>query len=235
MESLQPHDYIARIRRKLQQVGPMHTLHLLLVRTLNRLALFKILRGILLLKVDPAFLDCPAGYTPGFLDEKQLRHFARDPQNELDDGFLNEALAKGDRCYAILDGENLAAYGWYSRQPTRINPPDMLLDFDPDYVYMYKGLTNPLYRGQRLHAIGMNRALQCYMEEGVRGIISYVESTNFDSLKSCFRLGYQAFGSIYLLRLCGRSLRLYSPACRHYRFALREEAPMGGEVGASKA
>lgn len=223
MESLQQHDYIARAWRKLQQLGPAHSLHLLLVKAINKLALFKILRGILLLKVDPAFLDYPAGYTPGFLDEKQLRHFARDLQNELDDGFLAEALAKGDRCYAILDGENLAAYGWYSRLPTRINPPDMLLDFDPDYVYMYKGLTNPRYRGQRLHAIGMNRALQCYMEEGVKGIISYVESTNADSLKSCFRLGYQAFGSIYLLRLFGYSLRLYSPACRRYRFALRDD------------
>ncbi|GAB3379559.1 protein kinase family protein [Azotobacter armeniacus] len=235
MGNLQQHDHIARLRRKLQQTSVAQTLHLLLVRALNQLILFKILRGVRLLKVDPAFLVCPASYTPGFLDEQQLRHFARDPENALDDSFLNEAMVKGDRCYAILDGDNLAAYGWYSRLPTRIDPPDMLLDFDPAYVYMYKGLTKPGYRGQRLHAIGMNRALQCYLEEGARGIVSYVESTNFDSLKSCFRLGYQAFGSICLLRLFGHNLPLCSPGCRRYRFALREAAVRSDGWGARKA
>ena len=28
--------------------------------------------------------------------------------------FLDEALAKGDKCYAILDGSVVAAYGWYA-------------------------------------------------------------------------------------------------------------------------
>ncbi|MFC0711456.1 GNAT family N-acetyltransferase [Azorhizophilus paspali] len=234
MESLQRHDHVARTWRRMQQLGPAHSLHLLLVKTINCLALFKILRGILLLEVDPAFLDCPAGYTPGFLDEKRLRHFVGDPRSGLDDAFLDEALAKGDRCYAILDGETLAAYGWYSRLPTRIDPPDLLLGFDPEYVYMYKGLTDPRYRGRRLHAIGMNRALQCYREEGAKGIVSYVESTNGDSLKSCFRLGYRAFGSIYLLRLFGYDLRLCGPGCRRYRFALHDDEPMEG-MSARKA
>src|SRR5699024_6299583 len=123
--------------------------------------------------------------------ESRLWQLARDPENALDASFLNEALAKGDRCYAILDGERLAAYGWYSRQPTRIDPPELLLGFDAGYVYMYKGLTRHEYRGQRLHAIGMNRALQHYLEQGAKGLVSYVESTNVDSLKSCFRLGYR--------------------------------------------
>jgi len=235
MESLQQHDLIARLRRKLQQLGVARTLHLLLVRALNQLFLFKILRGIKLLEVDPAYLVCPDSYTPGFLDEQQLRRFARDPQNELDDSFINDAMAKGDRCYAILDGDTLAAYGWYSRLPTRIDPPDLLLDFDPDYVYMYKGLTNPAYRGQRLHAIGMNRALQCYLDEGARGLVSYVESTNFDSLKSCYRLGYKDFGSIYLARLLGLTLHLCSLGCRRYRFGLREAEARSDGWGARKA
>jgi hypothetical protein len=235
MERSDSRNVLDRLRRKLDKLGPARTFHLALVRLLNRMSLFKILRGVLLLRVDPNFLECPARLTPGFLDEEQLRRLARDPANELDASFLNEALAKGDRCYAILDGDRLAAYGWYSRQPTRIDPPELLLGFDADYVYMYKGLTRPEYRGQRLHAIGMNRALQHYLEHGARGIISYVESTNFDSLKSCYRLGYRHFGDIYLWRVFGQYLRLYSPACRRYGFNLSEAQPRSDGWGARKA
>ena len=209
-------NYITRLRRKLEQWGPAKTCHLLVLKVIGKLTLFKILRGMRLLKVDPAYLVCPAGYTPGFLSDAQLRQFASDAHNEMDASFLREALAKGDRCYAILDGDKLAAYGWYSRRPTRIDPPDLLLDFDPDYVYMYKGLTHPDYRGQR-------------------GIISYVESDNFDSLKSCARLGYQIFGAIYLLRVFDRYVRLYSPGCREHGFALREVALRADGWGARKA
>lgn len=229
-----PH-LLERVRRKLEKLGPRQTAHLMLVRALDRASMFKVLRGILLLKVDPAFLQCPPHLTPGFLDERQLWQLARDPANELDNSFLNEALAKGDRCYAIMDGDKLAAYGWYSRQPTRIDPPDLLLSFDSNLVYMYKGLTRPEYRGQRLHAIGMNRALQHYQTQGARGIISYVESTNVDSLKSCYRLGYQLFGSVYLWRVFGHYLRVYSPGCRSQGFSLSAGAPRSDGLGARKA
>jgi hypothetical protein len=235
MERPTSHHVIGRFRHKLEKLGPAKTLHLALVRLLNRISLFKVLRGILLLRVDPNFLDCATHLTPGFLDEEQLRRLARDPANELDASFLSEALAKGDRCYAILDGDKLAAYGWYSRRPTRIDPPALLLGFDSRLVYMYKGLTRPEYRGQRLHAVGMNRALQHYLEHGAKGIISYVESTNFDSLKSCYRLGYRHFGSIYLWRVFGHYLRVYSPGCRSHEFGLSGAQPRSDGWGARKA
>jgi L-amino acid N-acyltransferase YncA len=85
-------------------------------------------------------------------------------------------------------------------------------------VYMYKGFTDDNYRGQRLHAIGMTRALRYYLATGHRGIVSYVESTNFDSLKSCFRMGYEAFGTVYLLKLFGRWFSVSSPGCRRFGF-----------------
>ena len=235
MERPSPRHLLGRFRRKLEKLGPGQTAHLMLVRLLDRISLFKIMRGILLVKVDPAFLDCPPHLTPGFLDESRLWQLARDPENALDASFLNEALAKGDRCYAILEGEKLAAYGWYSRQPTRVDPPQLLLSFDANYVYMYKGLTKPDYRGQRLHAIGVNLALQQYQEQGKKGLISYVESTNVESLKSCFRLGYRLFGSIYLWRVFGHYLRLYSPGCRRYGFSLQDAEPRSDGWGARKA
>src|SRR5690606_21097986 len=98
MSSLLQHSYIARLRRKLEQRGVSQASHLLLVKCARKLTLFKVLRGMRLCDIDPDYLNCPACFAAGFLDEAQLRHYARDPHTELDSRFLCEALTKGDRC-----------------------------------------------------------------------------------------------------------------------------------------
>lgn len=106
-------------------------------------------------------------------------------------------MRNGDECYAICD---------------------LVLHFAEGYVYMYKGFTATRYRGQRLHAIGKTRALQHYVESGYRGMLSYVESTNFESIKSGARMGAQVFGSIYVLQLFGRNFTFSSPGCKAFDF-----------------
>lgn len=224
MENLRKQGHFALFKLKFKQQGWRQTSHLLMIKVIKLIGLFKLLRGMLLLKVNPSYLECPSDYTCQFLNKAQLRHYAQDPENQIEADFLNEALNKGDRCYAILDGDKLAAYSWYSHQQTRIDPADLLIDFNPRYVYMYKGLTKPEYRGKRLYVIGMNRALQWYQQRGSLGMICYVESTNFESLKACMRLGCQIFGTIYLLRFLGRYLLLATPSCRQFGFRLQEIA-----------
>jgi hypothetical protein len=136
----------------------------------------------------------------------------------MPESFLDGALAKGDACYGILDGANLAAYGWYATTPTAIDPPDLRLHFNPEYVYMYKGFTHTRYRGQRLHAVGMTKALGAYLARGYKGMVSYVEANNFASLKSVYRMGYTDFGRITLARLAGRYLARSSQGCAPYGF-----------------
>ena len=204
----------SEVRRK----GVSAALHDLSLKAVNAVVLFKILRGVFIERFDPAFLISPERYTPLFLPAETIRNFARDPENGMPEDFLAEALSKGDECFGFLDGERLAAYGWYSFTPTRIDPADLLLRFGGDYVYMYKGFTHPRYRGQRLHAIGMTMALREYLSKGRKGLVSYVESNNFDSLKSCHRMGYAEFGSVYVMKLLGRYFTYSSRGCRRFGF-----------------
>jgi len=192
-----------RIRSNLATLGLADTLYDLALRAANRVLLIKILKGMAVERVDAAFLICPEPYRATFLAGKRLREFSWDPGNELPGSFLDEALSKDDECYGLLAGEALAAYGWYSRRPTRIDPPDIVLHPGDRYVYMYKGFTHPGHRGRRLHAIGMTLALQHYLSKGYDGLVSYVESNNFSSLKSVSRMGYETFGAVYVLKLCG--------------------------------
>ncbi len=198
--------------------GLASALHDWTLKAVNAAAVLKILRGVWIERPDPAFLDCPAEYTRGFLPAEMVRKFARARENGLTPDFVEEALSKGDECYAICDGGALASYGWYSSKPTRIDPPELFLRFSPDYIYMYKGFTHPRYRGQRLHAIGMTLALNEYLSRGSKGLVSYIESNNFDSLKSSFRMGYEAFGSIFVLKSFGRCLSYSTPGCARFEF-----------------
>jgi len=205
----------------------MNTAHALLMKALNAVVFFKVLKGVTIEQPDAAYLAVPAAYDAGFLPDGALRGFAADPATEMSEAFVEATRAKGDECYAICDGTKLAAYGWYATTPTTAGSPELLLHFGDQYVYMYKGFTDPRYRGQRLHAIGMTRALQEYRRRGYRAMVSYVESTNFDSLKSCFRMGYKVFGSIILIRFLGRRFAFSSPGCKPFGFrAVYSKAPL---------
>jgi hypothetical protein len=204
---------VGRIRGSVATVGVGRTLHDVSLRAANRVLLLKILRGMTVERVDPRFLVCPEPYRPMFLDETRLRTFSRDPGNEMSESFLDEALDNGAECYGILAGEALAAYGWYSRKPTRIDPPEFVLHPGDRYVYMFKGFTHPEHRGRRLHAVGMTQALQHYLDRGFKGLVSYVESNNFSSLSSVHRMGYKIFGTIYVMRLFGVDLTHASAGC----------------------
>jgi len=210
------------LRLKLSRHGAAATAYEAAVKALAAVADFKILRGVFVDRPDQAFLECP--YQPMLLDEAALRRFAQDPANEMSQEFIDEATARGDQCYAICDGERLAAYGWYAFGATPIGLPGVLLYYSPGYVYMYKGFTHNDYRGKRLHAIGMTRALQHYLSQGYRGIVSYVESINFDSLKSCFRMGYSVFGTVYVVKAFGRYYGFSTPGCRKYAFRVERVA-----------
>jgi hypothetical protein len=206
--------------KKVRRYGVTNLLYEAAVDAANRIVPFKVLRGVYVEQPHPGFLDIPAPYAGAFFTAPELREFARDPQIEMSKEFLDHALGKGDECYGFTSKGTPAAYGWYASNATSAVAPELLLHFSSGYVYMYRGFTHDDHRGKRLHAIGMTRALQHYLSKGYKGVVSYVESTNFDSLKSCARMGYRVFGSIYVVKLFGRYLAFSSPGCARFAFRL---------------
>lgn len=187
-----------------------------------------ILKGVSLTNnsLDRTYVEEDAGYRWRFLDGDTLRRAVRrrGAALEMDEAFLDDALARGDRCYGALDGDTIAAYGWYSTIPTPITD-DMILHFDSAYAYMYKGYTLREYRGKRLHGIGMARAMDAYVREGRRGLVSVVDAANFASLRSCYRLGYRSFGQLVYARIAGRYFTYATGGCEEYSFYLTPSKP----------
>ncbi len=216
---------IEQVRRNIKRYGITKIIRDVGLRALNRVIMLNVLMGIRIENVNPDFLHCSERYHCLFLDRAALQEFSGNSEYHLSQQFLDTAFAKGDECYAILDGSRLAAYGWYSSRPTAVEVPGLQLHFDPRYIYMYKGFTHDDYRGQRLHAVGMTRALAAYLERGYMGIVSYVDWNNFASLNSCYRMGYEDFGKAYALGFGGRYLLHSSSGCRQYAFGLELEIP----------
>jgi hypothetical protein len=203
--------------------GPSAALHDLQQRAVNRVVPFQILRGMTaeLADVDATLFDA-GSFRAEFVRPDEILANAT-PEYEMSPAFCDDALGRGDRCFGLFDGDRLASFGWYSNQPTHISD-GLVLHFDPVWVYMYKGFTHPDYRGRRLHGIGMSLALRAASEAGSRGLISYVKSNNFQSLRSIERMGYRIFGDIYLARVMGKAVTWSTPTCRPYGFRLESVA-----------
>ena len=145
-----------KLKTNISRYGAGGYIFYLCIRLVNKLTYCNVVVGMTLTKeslVDK-YLETDPRYEHRFLSDNEIREFAKNSETDLPQEFLNEALPKGDRCYAILDDGRLAAYGWYSTKPT-VFEDGLELHFNPDYVYMYRGFTHPDYRGQRLHAVGM--------------------------------------------------------------------------------
>jgi hypothetical protein len=190
---------------------------------INKLWCFMVLQGMIVTldSLDHNFLNVSPAHRYTFLSNEEVLYYAQDESNHMSGSFVKGALAKGDKCYGIFEGSNLISYGWYSDSETHINK-DLLLYFDPDWIYMYKGYTKVSHRGQRLHAFGMAMALKEFCEMGKKGLISYVEAQNFKSLRSTARMGYQNIGRVRIFQLSNRFRIKAEKSCQPYGFGVRE-------------
>lgn len=218
---------VRKLGEDARQFGLGAAMHEVQCGALNKVIDFKILRGMtaVLDDIAPDLLTAP-GYQARFASRDELLAAAATPEvaAEMTPAFVDRALAKGDECYALFDGDRLVSFGWYSNAPTRVSA-DLVLHFDPAWIYMYKGYTLKDYRGQRLHGIGMSLTLEAYTGRGRRGLISYVKSTNYRSLRSIARMGYRIFGDVYVARLRDRTWTWASPGCTRYQFEVRADQP----------
>lgn len=207
-------------RKYIKHHGPHKFLFYVLYRILERTLGFKALRGLTLTMdtVDPVFLkDHPV--LPGEAVRGSDLQLLIDEPVDITADFISRAIERDDWCFVFRDGANIASYSWYTAQTCPVLD-NVAISFFPSYLYMYKGFTDPAYRGQRLHAYGMASALNKALNEGYKGLIGYVEAHNAPSLKSGMRLGYRVFGTCFLIRVLGHAFTVSTPGCRQYGFYL---------------
>jgi RimJ/RimL family protein N-acetyltransferase len=187
-----------------QKNGPRAAAALIIDRIAQRLMTFEVVHVVWLeldrmrpeLNPDPEF-------TFRFLTPEEVLTYSDDPANQLDPLFADRAADGHDLCFAALSGERLAAYGWYALESIEEGPCcNVDISYPADVAYMYNGFTSPDFRGKRLHGLAMGLALRALADQyGVTRLVSTVNWTNWASLKSCFRLGYEDVGRMVTIGL----------------------------------
>jgi hypothetical protein len=206
-------------RDMIQRHGAASTLYYAAYRGVNRVARTTLWDALVITmdRLDPKILSDPKCSLVQEVNADALRRYVGE-ENTLSHEFIDAAAERHDRCFAVFEGEHLANYGWYATRPTDLVElgGNMLLKFDPAYVYMHNGFTAPKNRGQRLHAVSMAVALAAVCREGRKGLVSYVATSNFASLKSCERMGYQRVGRIGSVKLGDKVRAFATPGCKPF-------------------
>jgi hypothetical protein len=156
------------------------------------------------------------------LTPEEARRFARDPSIEMTPALVEAALARGDYCFGVLRGHDLAAYDW--RGMGRPVPLSDKLEVHYEYpgqVYGYAMFTRPEYRGLRLQFYNVHCADARLLAEGHTHTVGYVALQNFASIRNLSRLKGQVFvGLAGYFRIRGRCVTFRSPGARRYGFKI---------------
>lgn len=209
---------INKIYQKIKKNGFFETFNEIVIKAINFIFFFKIYRCMILTMktIDKNYLYNNIEYNYHFIEINKLLNYSK-KELDMTYNFIKKAIEKNDYCYGIFKDDELISYGWYSNKTTEITD-DLQIQFKSNYIYQYKGFTISEFRGKRLHAIGMAKALQSLSDSGVDGLLAIVESTNYNSRKSVYRMGYRDFGKIIVFKI-GKQYRFIDLGqCKDYGF-----------------
>ncbi|MGE0610035.1 MAG: N-acetyltransferase family protein [Pirellulales bacterium] len=133
----------------------------------------------------------------GFLTLEEIEHFQKDPRNSLAPEFVERARDCHDLCFAAAADGRLANFAWYALNGIvggRCAP--ITLSTPTNVAYMYNAFTHPDYRGQRLHGLATELAMDKLQELGIDSLVMLVDWTNQPSLRSYRRLGGRPIGRL---------------------------------------
>ena len=209
---------LAYLKAQYRSFGVLRTLHVEAFRTLARLGFHLYLVELGDDRNDIERPQLPDGYLTRPVDLQELRAWVG-VINGLSDEFLDEAIARGDRCVGNFYEGRLVGHGFVARQRAPVTD-QLQVVVDDWLIYRYKGWTHPEHRRKYLsHARGrMNREL-FPLRQGMR-TVDYVAVHNLPSKYKHADLHPVRLGYCGYVRLFGREYPFTTRVPRRYGFRL---------------
>jgi L-amino acid N-acyltransferase YncA len=109
--------------------------------------------------------------------------------------------------------EKIIGYAWFSVAPLYEDPYfGFVLSIPNDAVYAYDGFIVPEYRLKGAW-LKFYSYLGCLMaQRGRTNVLTAVEHSNHGSLTTHLRFGFEPFGSVWVVRVLGRTFAVERPA-----------------------
>jgi hypothetical protein len=169
---------------------------------------------------EPADADAPSDLEARILTRADVaRFFDREQGHSYRSAFAAEALARGDRCFGVLEDGHLLYYCWYARGPAPVLDGVFAAVEFPS-LYAYNAHTHDAHRGRRLHAIGVDASGRVFAREGYRAITAYIEATNLPPLIAARRMGERVVGFAVVHRTAGGVRWFTTRGCQRAGFRL---------------
>jgi len=211
-------DAASRIRHVVRRLGWSHAL-LWLCGTFARRASIHIF-VITTHPIDAAMASVTANLADletRFLTSGEIVRFASEDCGRYSPTFAMQALARGDRCFGIVEEGRLVCYCWYAAGAAPVFE-DVEVVVDRPFVYGYNAYTDPAHRGRGLHVLGIEAAAQQLGSEGFRRITAYIEADNVAPLMSARKMGEHFVGFVVLYRAFAKFHWFTTPGCRAIGF-----------------
>lgn len=193
------------LTNRIRGMGFLATAHWGLYRLAQCFMTLDVSRLVLLEGSSARFTE-PTGpsVTFRFLSPEDVRGFAKDATNLLDESHADQLNSGHRSCFAALSEGRLAAYAWYTLHEVdaesnrgRQENSGVAISY-PDYMaFMYKGFTHPDFRGRGLYGVMNGLAARSLADRGVTHILSTMDWTNVAARRSCRRLGFKELGRTY--------------------------------------
>jgi hypothetical protein len=166
------------------------------------------------------------GFSIRVASRAELDRAAAELPRQLNREFIDAAMARGDLCFGVFEGERMMAWVWRSFS-TAPHADGLWVRVDWPNCYSYKSYTRPDLRGRRLIGRLTLYADQVCREKGCEHSVGFIETHNYASIRANERLGSRRVGYAGYVRLFGRSYPFRTPgAVPHtFRFYRHDEVP----------
>lgn len=119
-------------------------------------------------------------------------------------------------CFATFHNNKVAAFAWLATGDVAAEfnhngdlQAGLPVFLPPDTGFVYNVFVMPDHRGRRLYGAVMRELAGLMNERGVTRLILTTDATNTSSLKALHRMGFQALGTAWLVRVGPFSMARY--------------------------
>jgi GNAT superfamily N-acetyltransferase len=125
----------------------------------------------------------------------ELLSHCRDPELDLREAMIQEALARGDVCLGALDGSALLGYVWFAYQ-TAPHVDGIWVRVPPRAVYRFKSFVRPSFRGMGIAAALYGAADVFVGRPGRAAVVDCIGVQNAASIAATLKSGSRPLGAL---------------------------------------
>jgi len=144
-----------------------------------------------------------------YATEQDLSDIYKRPEYKMTDTKM-AAFKDGDHCLLNFVDDELAGYTWAHTKGQPLLFPGFRIQIPDSYCYNYSAFTLPKFRGMNLQSIRHYHLLSNPQWKDRMGLMGYVVSTNWNSIKGQSKSGYHSIGRVWLFGTKKKYMAIFS-------------------------